>query len=217
VWTGKVGSRAGIAVAESSIPSRSSIEKGGVFVITIHLANTAERHRADALVRRVYTVQGFGDHGLHELGDTFIVRSGRHMIGTLSLVVDGPDGLPSDGIFRTELSRLRAAGARLCELTRFAIDTQAPSARIFNDLFGEIHRHGIKTYDCTDLVIQADPRHGCFYRRRLGFKPLGPVVNNPYYDLTVQLMRIHVSELTRRFEPAQGIAPERHGLLLRAG
>ena len=186
-------------------------------MITIHLANAAERHLADALVRRVYAVQGFGDHGLHHVGDTFIVRNGRHMIGTLSLVVDGREGLPSDGIFKSELNRLRAAGARLCELTRFAIETQAPSARIFNDLFGEIHRHGIKTYDCTDLVIQADPHHGCFYKRRLGFKPLGPVVNNPQYDLRVQLMRIHVSELTRRFEPAQDTAPDRHGLLLRAG
>jgi hypothetical protein len=171
-------------------------------MITIHLATPTERHVADALVRRVYATQGLGKHGLPKEGDTFIVCEGRHTVGTLSLVVDGPDGLPADSMFQGDLDRLRRTGARLCELTRFVLETQSPSAKIFHDLFRAIHRHGVRNYDCTDLMIQADPRHCCFYRRRLGFKPLGPAVSNPLYDdAPAQLMRIHVTELARHFEP----------------
>src|SRR4051812_16596190 len=104
--------------------------EGGDFVITIHLANAVERGLADALVRRVYAAQGLGEHGLHEAGDTFIVCKGRHMVGTLSLVVDDAGGLPADSMFRAELDRLRASGARLCELTRFALELQSSSAKV---------------------------------------------------------------------------------------
>lgn len=172
-------------------------------VITVHLANAAERLRADALVRRVYAVQGLGDHGVPAGGDTFIACSGSHMVGTLTLVVDAHEGLPADSLFHEDLDRLRASGARLCELTRFVLETQAPSAKVFHDLFHAIHRHGVSNYDCTDLVVQADPSHCVFYRRRLGFKPLGLPLNNPQYNAPAQLMRIHVTELDRHFYPSQ--------------
>ena len=170
-------------------------------MITIHLANSVELHQADALVRRVYGAQGLGDHGLHGEGDTFVVCNGCHMVGTLSLVVDGPQGVPADDMFKDTLDELRASGARLCELTRFVLETQSPSAKLLHDLFHALHRHGVANYDCTDLIIQADPRHCFFYRRRLGFKPLGPVVWYPQFNTQGQLLRIHVSELSRHFEP----------------
>ena len=170
-------------------------------MITIHLANAVERRRADALVRRIYALQKLGDHGLPPYADTFIVCDGRHMVGTLSLVVD-EDGLPADDLFKAELDGLRSAGARLCELTRFVLESQAPSAQVFSDLFAAIHRHGVHHYDCSDLVIQADPRHCLFYRRRLGFKQLGEPAMHPGYEAPAQLMRIHVNHLTRHFAAA---------------
>jgi hypothetical protein len=51
-------------------------------VITVHLADAAERHLADGPVRRVCTGHGLGEQGLHAEGEACLTCRARPMIAT---------------------------------------------------------------------------------------------------------------------------------------
>jgi hypothetical protein len=160
------------------------------------LANLNERAAAEAFMARKYAECGYGeDHKLPAGCDTFVVFSEGRLAGTLSLSMDGSHGLPSDKIFRQELDRFRAGGARLCELTRFVFDLKSPSPTILSKLFAEIHRHGLQHYDCTDLIIAADPRHRRFYQHKWNFECVGPPKMNTVFGIKSQLMRVPVAAI----------------------
>jgi hypothetical protein len=169
----------------------------------VHLANSNEKAAAEALVAQKYAECGYGEgHKLPAGCDTFVAFSWGLLAGTLSLARDGIDGLPSDKVFRRELDQFRATGARLCELTRFVFDLASPSMTILTKLFAVIHDYGLRHYDCTDLVIAADPRHRGFYRRKWDFVCVGPPKMNAAFGVFSQLMRV----------PVAAIKPSRDGL-----
>jgi hypothetical protein len=145
---------------------------------------------------RKYAERGYGEgHRLPAGCDTFVAVSGGNLVGTLSLAVDGVEGLPSDRIFQRELDQIRASESRLCELTRFVIDLPSPSMTILSMLFAVIHDHGLRHYDCTDLIITADSRHRGFYRRMWGFECVGSAKVNPLSGVVSQLMRVRVAAI----------------------
>lgn len=162
----------------------------------VNLASSSEKAAAEALMARKYAERGYGEgHRLPAGCDTFVAVSRGNLVGTLSLAVDGVDGLPSDRIFQHELDEIRASGSRLCELTRFVVDLPSPSLTILSMLFAVIHAHGLRHYDCTDLIITADSRHRGFYRRKWGFECVGPAKLNPASGAVSQLMRVRVATI----------------------
>jgi hypothetical protein len=176
----------------------TKIQIAHAFVQTdrVHLANSNEKAAAQALVAHKYAQCGYGEgHKLPAGCDTFVAFSKGQLAGTLSLAKDGPDGLPSDKIFRRELDQFRSSGAKLCELTRFVFDMASPSMTILTKLFAVIHDHGLRHYDCTDLVIAADPRHRTFYRRKWDFVCVGPPKMNTAFGVFSQLMRVPVAAI----------------------
>jgi hypothetical protein len=160
----------------------------------VELASHGEKVAAEALMARKYAERGYGKgHKLPAGCDTFVAVSDGALVGTLSLAVDGVGGLPSDGVFRHELDQLRTSGARLCELTRFAVDLPSPSMKMLCNLFAAIHDHGLRHYNCTDLIITADSRHRGFYRLKWGFKCVGPAKLNPASGAVSQLMWVRIT------------------------
>src|SRR6478609_2580686 len=99
----------------------------GPRTVAVRLADSdGQRSLASILVNRMYSWRGYGaDHQLfydqHRV--TFTAWSDDTVIGTLSLGVDGEDGLAADETFKDELDEFRRRpGSKLCELTKFACD-----------------------------------------------------------------------------------------------
>ncbi|WP_374657979.1 long-chain N-acyl amino acid synthase [Inhella sp.] len=131
--------------------------------------------RSQNLVGRRYGQRGLrvGPAGSPEPGLTTLeAHDGRRLVGTLSVRMDGPDGLAADASFPEELLALRAKGRRLCEFTRFAMDMENSSKHALASLFHLAHlvAHHIKQADL--LVMEVHPRHAPFYRRMLGARRL---------------------------------------------
>ena len=112
----------------------------------------------------------------------------------LSLVPDGPEGLPSESVFGPEIERLRrepraahrptVSFARpsdrrwLGEITGLAAGEAERSARALKrvvSLSRLIVLYGW-ALELTDVVISVNPHHALFYRRALDFTPLAPDV-----------------------------------------
>jgi len=106
---------------------------------------------------------------------TFVARHDRRVVATLTLVPDTELlGLPMESIYGAEVDRLRRKGRRLAEFTSLAV--QGLSLREFTQAFNTLitlamqyHiRQGGDTW-----VMAVHPRHKNYYRKVLGFAPLG--------------------------------------------
>jgi hypothetical protein len=130
---------------------------------------------------------------------TLVATHGRRVVATLSLVPDGPIlGLPMEGIYGDEIDRLRRQGRRIAEATSLA--DAGLSAREFIAVFKAMIRlvmqyHARRGGDTW--VIAVNPRHRNFYRKVLGFAPMGGCRSYPTvqghpaeaYILDADLMR----------------------------
>jgi hypothetical protein len=90
-------------------------------------------------------------------------------MGTMTLALDGPGGLLVDDAYGTELEAARAAGRRICELTRLAVDERADSRKVLATLFSLAFLLGRALHRATDVFIEVNPRHVAFYEHALGF------------------------------------------------
>ena len=119
----------------------------------------------------------------HVLPDTttFVAKHGATVVATLSLVPDTALlGLPLEGIYGPEVAHLRREGRRLAEVTSLA--DQGLGHREFLHVFAALARlmcqhHASQGGD--SWVITTHPRHAAYYRKVLGFVPLGPRRSNP--------------------------------------
>jgi hypothetical protein len=107
---------------------------------------------------------------------TFVAKHGERVVATFSLVPDNPSlGLPMECIYGQEVEELRRKGRRLAEVTSLAEEGHSPREflRVFSAMIRvmfQYHvRHGGDTW-----VITVNPRHRGYYRKTLGFIPLGP-------------------------------------------
>jgi hypothetical protein len=90
-------------------------------------------------------------------------------LGTLTLGLDGPHGLRAEASYGEVIDQFRAAGRRVCELTRLALAESADSKAVLASLFSLAHVVGRTRHDVTDVFIEVNPRHVGFYSRLLGF------------------------------------------------
>lgn len=182
--------------------------------IAVRLADSdGHRSLASILVNRMYAWRGYGaEHKLSSTDNrvTFTACADDVLIGTLSLGVDGAQGLAADETFKDELDRFREVpGSSLCELTKFACDPSTKSQPALAALFHVIFIYGTQRYDCTDLFIEVHPRHVRFYEAMLGFQRIGAPRLNPAVtwwpaDVPVQLMWLKVSEIRRLIDAHAG-------------
>ncbi|RYG80426.1 MAG: acetyltransferase [Alphaproteobacteria bacterium] len=127
---------------------------------------------------------------------TFIALSDEQIVGTITLGVDAPGGLAVDAVFKDEIDRFRAApGAQVCELIKFAFETELPDQQNLAMLFHAVFLYGLQNHRCTDLFIEVNPRHRRFYQSMLGFTPIGDMRTNPSVDAPSQLMWLNVSDV----------------------
>lgn len=177
-------------------PERPAIER---------IRNLIGWRRSQNLVGRRYGQRGLrvGPAGSPEPGLTTLeAHDGRRLVGTLSVRIDGPDGLAADASFPEELLRMRAKGRKLCEFTRLAVaEGDAPSKPVLAGLFHMAYLVAQRLKGADLLVMEVHPRHAPFYRRMLGAKRLSLGENESVQAPSV-LMCLDLSfiqEQVRRF------------------
>ncbi|MFH1022279.1 MAG: hypothetical protein V1809_02710 [Planctomycetota bacterium] len=131
----------------------------------------------DAYVERGYCVpQPTGrliHHPRHDgIPETtvLIAERNRSIVGTNSLTLDGPKGLPVDTDFGTECDAIRATGRRLASSWRIATRKDCrDEQKIVMGLIRETLRLGT-LYGVQTCVFTFNPRHERIYERLLNMK-----------------------------------------------
>jgi len=205
----RAGASAATAHAASSthvvLPRQADADDD--FIISM-VTSEAQRSDASALINRRYAWRGYGSH--HELSQqpdqtSFAIATGGVTIGTLTLTVDSNAGLSTDETFRDELNTYRRVpGARICELTRFAVDAARPSKQLLASLFHVIFIYGQRKYGCTDLFIEVAQRHRRFYEAMLGFERVCALKTNESVGVPSQLMRLNVADIQGHIDAHSG-------------
>ncbi|HEY2155388.1 MAG TPA: hypothetical protein VGH33_07145 [Isosphaeraceae bacterium] len=130
---------------------------------------------------------------------TFVAKDGDRVVATLSMVPDNATlGLPMESLYADEVGALRCEGRRLAEVISLADDGLGPREflRVFLAMIRVMFQYHVRNGG-DSWVITVNPRHRGFYRKVLGFVPLGPrraysaVGGHPAeaYLLDVDLMR----------------------------
>ena len=146
----------------------------GVFKIRVAKREGFQR-AAGTLVERRYSDRGYDtpaskpDPHLF----TFVAYDEGNLVGTVGIRLDSEQGLGADALYKDEIDVLREGGCKVCEFTRLAVDVTAVSKPVLAGLFHTAYLYAGAMHGCSFMVIEVNPRHVPFYRRALGFEPIG--------------------------------------------
>ncbi|MGH7555969.1 MAG: N-acyl amino acid synthase FeeM domain-containing protein, partial [Longimicrobiales bacterium] len=131
-------------------------------------------------------------------GATLIAAEREAIVGTLTLSLDGPDGLAADGSYGDAVDAVRRAGRDVCELTRLALSTDADSRSVLCVLFGAAYLLGRRLHSVTDVFVEVNPRHVGFYRALFGFAVAAGQRVCPRVMAPAVLLRLEIEGLEAR-------------------
>lgn len=140
------------------------------------------RNSAGSLLRNRYSWRGYGAVSLPSEQQpnriTLSALEEEATIGTITVGLDGPEGMNSDDIFADENNALRAEGRKLCEFTKLAVDPISGTKRVLAAMFHVacVIAYRIRKHDT--LIIEVNPRHVKYYERMLGFRVIAPARTN---------------------------------------
>jgi len=147
----------------------------GAFKIRVAKREGFQR-AAGTLVERRYSGRGYQPPAPKQDPHlfTFVAYDEGNLVGTVGIRLDSEQGLGADALYKDEIDVLREGGCKVCEFTRLAVDVTAVSKSVLAGLFHTAYLYAGALHGCTFMVIEVNPRHVPFYRRALGFEPLGP-------------------------------------------
>ncbi len=184
-----------------------------VQIFHIRLANSAGmREAASLLIRKMYGWRGYAVDVNGELEAnkiTLYAETGGVVVGTMSLCLDSPQGLPADDNFSDKLEALRAQGRHLCEPSRLAID-KGVTKRVFASLIHISYIYSHIIHGFTDYIIEVNPRHVMFYKRMLGFSDFGGERPCSRVGAPAVLLRLKLSDMGAHIRKWGG-QMEQHG------
>lgn len=165
----------------------------------------AAAHRLvhDRYSRRGYQVADCLQASPHQT--TIAVLAGRVLVGTATLQVDSALGVGADLAFKDHIDGYRAKGAKLCEVTRFALAQGVCSETVIAAAFHFLYILAFHQRRCSHVFIEVNPRHRRFYEK-YGFECQTAVrmisrVNAPAY-----LLQVRTDYLASRiFHPSQDV------------
>jgi hypothetical protein len=111
---------------------------------------------------------------LHAESEILLALKEDEVIATLSIIADGPGGLPMEEVFAEEVAEIRRAGKRIVEVSCLADRREKVERsvsvllRLIKLLIQTTRQRGI-----DKLLIAVHPRHVAFYERMIGFVKIG--------------------------------------------
>jgi hypothetical protein len=182
----------------------------GAFKIRV-AKRTSARRDARTLVQRKYAGRGYEVPQVPLVTQprlfTFIAYDEGRVVGTVGLGADSPDGLSVDDLYRAEIDHLRAAGCRVCEFTRLAVDRTAASKAVLAGLFHTAYLYASKIRGFTHAVIEVNPRHVAFYGKELKFDPIGPERLNTRVNAPAVLLCVAFATIAAELAKYAGTTP----------
>ena len=137
-----------------------------------------QRGVANMLVRRMYAWRGYNTESIGHRPDdpnwvTLAAWQFDEIVATITLGVDSSAGLLADSLYGKELADLRRPNRLICEVSRLAVDPDFSSRELLASLFQAALKYAKEIFSASDAVIEINPRHACYYERRLGFRQIG--------------------------------------------
>jgi hypothetical protein len=108
----------------------------------------------------------------------FVARRGKEIVGTLSLVEDGPLGIPMRVVFARQIAELTRSHVHIGEASCFAVrGANSADLEIVHRLMGLLAQSAQRR-KISRVLIAVHPRHVAFYERAAGFRVFAP--STPY-------------------------------------
>ena len=178
--------------------------------------NSSRRVRASALIQRRYAWRGYSTSPLERHNSGRVTLSAcveDATVATITAALDSPEGLYVSRLYPEEVREFRADGRKLCEFTKLAVDEAVRSHAVLGAIFHVACMYVINLHQCTDVLIEVNPRHVKFYQRMLGFKRVGNERLDPEVNAPAVLMRLDLdhcaTEINRLGGRRQAIEGER--------
>jgi hypothetical protein len=164
------------------------------------VASSADQLAAAArLVESRYAWRGYAVRpGAGESAMTIVATRRADTVGTLSLRGDGAAGLAADEGYGEIVGRVRAAGRRVCELTRLAIDADAAWRPTLGALIALTYLAARALHEATDVFVEVNPRHARFYQRMFGFAAAAGQRMCPRVGAPAVLLRLELDRFEAR-------------------
>ena len=158
---------------------------------------------ANALVFRNYVAQGYWQDDRGQLDcNRFLHLPTRHvfvatdksvLLGTASIILDSPHGLPADAFRHDATENLRAEGETLAEISAFAIDKDRPHASsLVHFLVAFIFQYSFYYAAVDRFVVVCTPRHARFYERGYGFQRVRQAAFYDYVKVQAQMLTVNL-------------------------
>jgi ribosomal protein S18 acetylase RimI-like enzyme len=129
------------------------------------------------------------------------------VVGTLTLVLDSPLGLPMEEICCQEVAALRNTGRSVAEVIALAVNPDFRKDNIMMYLYKLMFQYA-RYKGVTDLACSVTKKHIKFYRRMLLFKPMGELKK---YSAANQLeTQCHRLDLQHAEQKAKDVYHSRH-------
>ena len=132
-----------------------------------------DRYLASGLTRPNRLKMRIAEHQLWPECQVIVAEQYRRIVGTVSLVADGPRRLPLETVFAGIVCNLRQAGAKLVEVGCLA--ALAGSSQLHSPIFVALTRatiHDARYRGFGRMLAAVHPRHGNFYEGGMGFQRL---------------------------------------------
>lgn len=211
----RIRARLQSAVTDRVIRRRLRFHETPLDLYRVFLARSVKEYEdAFRLVHMAYVYQGIESprpdgvritpqHVLPE-ATVIVAYEGEHIVGTMTVTVDSPAGLPLEKDYPREIRELRQNGARLVEYGSLAVVKRCWHTGVTNVLNIAAYRVANELVRATHVVIGVNPRAAAVYRAMFNFQILGePQTHNELQaPVTALVNDMHASQdFVRRHSP----------------
>lgn len=150
----------------------------------------------------------YNAYGFAPTTKTFILKRKDQMLGSVSLILDSPLGLPMESIFSREINDLRAQRRNLAEIGALALNSDHFNKKSYSfksfkkqaylfKLYKTMFDYARSTGKITDLVIGCHPKHTFMYKY-IGFETLtAPQDYHGANGAPAVLMKFNIEQIKR--------------------
>lgn len=131
------------------------------------------RYQASGLLTDTGTSMRIMPYHLSAASQVFVAERNHEVVGTITLVRDGDDGLPMDTLYPEAIGNARKTSDKIGEITSLAVDPlQASPGKIFMKLT-RLLTFFARAQGLEYLTAVVHPRHAKFYRHAVDCQVIG--------------------------------------------